>query len=98
MTFRRLFNFLTFNIFSRKDAQAVEEEYFLKNNKEKKIPVSLIFQCEKKMFIYARDEEEAHRLAYKKLMDSVDTFSDSEFLSSLPVEVNSKNLHSIKNF
>ncbi len=97
MNLRRLFNFLTFNIFCAKEKQALEEKHFLKNNNQKKIEVTVSFQCVKTMTIYSESEDKAHLQAYRKLMDSVDTFSDAEFESSLPVEVNSKNLHTIQN-
>ena len=67
------------------------------NNNQKKIEVIISFQCTKTMIIYSESEEKAHREAYRKLMDSVDTFSDTEFESTLPVEINSKNFHSIQN-
>lgn len=97
MNLRRLFNFLTFNIFCAKEKQALEEKHFLKNNNQKKIEVTVSFQCVKTMIIYSQSEEKAHREAYRKLMDSVDTFSDAEFESSLPIEFKSKNLHTIQN-
>lgn len=97
MNLRRLFNFLTFNLFCAKEKQALEEKHFLKNNSQKKIEVTVSFQCSKTMIIYAESEDKAHLQAYKKLMDSVDTFSDAEFESSLPVDINSKNLHTIQN-
>ena len=97
MNLRRAFNFLTFNLFCAKEKEALEEKHFLKNNNQKKIEVIISFQCTKTMIIYSESEEKAHRDAYRKLMDSVDTFSDTEFESTLPVEINSKNFHSIQN-
>ena len=39
MNLRRLFNFLTFNLFCAKEKEALEEKHFLKNNNQKKIEV-----------------------------------------------------------
>jgi len=97
MNLRRVFNFLTFNLLCPKEKEALEEKHFLKNNNQKKIEVTIAFQCTKTMIIYSDSEDKAHLQAYRKLMDSVDTFSDAEFESSLPVEINSKNLHTIQN-